>query len=171
MTLPAIAAVGTLLGHQSRSGVAAAPPRIDTSTAAIVNARDRKTARIARKNAEQERILALISDPQVMGLITVFGGLAAANMIPWSADPGKRNALAGIAAMSAVLMGLGRAGVGDLTTMVVAGGAGAASALGGSGIGGSDSLPLTVNLPGTDYPIASAWGPLAPLRWLWQKVT
>lgn len=75
--------------------------------------------------------MALLTDPQIMGLICVFGGLYAANTIPWSDNPAKRGALSALAGASAVLMGLGRAGVGDLTTLGVATAAGVASALPG----------------------------------------
>lgn len=138
--LPALGGLLGAFGSQSRSNAAPAVPRVDTSTSAIAGARDRKAARLAVSNAERERLLAVLTDPQVMGLLTVFSGLLAANHIPWSADPAKRAALSGVAASSAVLMGLGRAGVGDLTTLAVATGAGVASALAGSG-GESALLP------------------------------
>ena len=105
----------------------------DTSTAGIALARDAKTAKEAKKNAQEERLMALLTDPQVMGLLTVFGGLYAANVIPWSQDKTTRALLASLAASASVLMGLGRAGVGDMTTLLMAGGAGAATGLGVTG--------------------------------------
>jgi len=116
------------LGNQSRS-LAIVPRHQDTSTAGIALARDAKVAKQARKNAQEERMMALLTDPQIMGILTVFGGVYAANVIPWSENKETRALLASLAASAAVIMGLGRAGVGDMTTLLMAGGAGAATGL------------------------------------------
>lgn len=148
--LGALGAVGgSLLGavsNQSRNPAAGGPraPRTDTSTAAIATAKDPKAARMARSNADAERILALLTDDQLMGLLVVFGGLWAAQKIPWSENETTNAALTGAASTAAVLMGLGRAGVGDMTTLMLATGAGLGSVAGEiSGLaGGSGGTPL-----------------------------
>lgn len=126
---------GSLMGslsQQSRSPAAGIQklPRPDTSTAAIAGARDPKTARAARANADAERLVHLLTDDQLLGLLVVFGGLWAAQKIPWSENETTNAALTGVASTAAVLMGLGRAGVGDMTTLLVAGGAGVGSVSG-----------------------------------------
>ncbi len=103
----ALGGVASAFGNQSRASAGAAPPRVDTSTAAIALARDPKMARQLRKNARDERILALVTDPQVMGLLVTFGGLAAASRIPFHPDPDTNARVQGLAAAAAVLMGLG----------------------------------------------------------------
>lgn len=156
-----LGAVGSLVGgltgafsQQSRSPAAVAAPRVDTSTAAIATAPTERAARRAARNAERERMIALVTDPQVMGLLTVIGGLALSTRIPFHEDPMTNARIQGVAATCCVLMGLGRAGVGDITTMMVAGGAGLAVASGESP--GSWAMP---NIPGTDIPAYVLTGP------------
>jgi hypothetical protein len=78
-----------------------------------------------------------------MGLLVVFGGLWAAQKIPWSDNEITNTALTGAASTAAVLMGLGRAGVGDMTTLMLATGAGLGSVAGeisglaGGSVGGT----------------------------------
>lgn len=126
---------GSLMGavsQQSRSPGAGVQkiPRPDTSTAAIAQAKDPRTARMARANADAERLTHILTDDQILGLLVVFGGLWAAQKIPWSENDTTNAALTATASTAAVLMGLGRAGVGDLTTMMLAGGAGIGSVSG-----------------------------------------
>lgn len=132
--LGALGAVGgSLMGavsKQTHSPAAAKAPRTDTSTAAIASAKDPRTARAARSNADAERILALLTDDQLMGLMVLFGGIWAAQKIPWSENEATNAALTATATSAAVLMGLGRAGVGDLTTLMLASGAGIGSVAG-----------------------------------------
>lgn len=134
MALSAAAAgfLGQTIGSLSAQGripatSAGAGPRADTSTVAIAAARDRRTARLAAKNARAERLTALLQDPQIMGTLTVLGGLMVSMNMPFSADKDQNAAMRAIAAASCVLMGLGRAGVGDLTTLTVAGSTAAAA--------------------------------------------
>lgn len=162
--LAAVTALGGLVSNQTRSGGSSGPgPRIDTSTAALAGATDRKQLKILERNARAERQLAVLTDPQVMGLLVTFGGLAAASRLPFHPDPDVNQRVQGVAAAAAVLMGLGRAGVGDLTTTAVAAAAGLAV--------GSDggSLPLTITGPG-GIPLVSAFGPLASLQWSYRKL-
>lgn len=149
-----VAAVGSALGsifgafgNQTRNAGTGGPSspgaRIDTSTAAIAQAPDLKRARLAARNADKERMLALVTDPQVIGLATVMGGLLLANNVRFHKDDAANAAIQGVAASGAVLMGLGRAGVGDLTTLAVAAAAGAATTLGGGGASALLDSPLT----------------------------
>jgi len=152
----ALAGLASAFGNQSRAGSGQAGSRQDSSTAALALARDPKHARELRKNARDERMLALVLDPQVMGLLVTFGGLAAASRIPFHPDPATNARVQGLAAAAAVLMGLGRAGVGDLTTLTMAAGAGAVVGTSGSDFG-------TIEGPG-GFPLVSLWGPLAGIQ-------
>lgn len=157
MTMAAVASgLGSVLGgitqafgNQGRSPLAQVQPRVDTSTAAIAQARDRKERRDLMRNAREERLYALLTDPQVIGAVVVLGGLMVSARAPFHDDPGTNARLRGIAAASTTLMGLGRAGVGDLTSLMVAGMAGGALGLseGGAALG-----PLGAKVPGTDVP-------------------
>lgn len=169
--------IGSALTNQSRSPVAEQARHQDTSTTAIAMAGSTKARKAALKNADKERMMALLTDPQVMGLLVTFGGLFAAQVIPWSENERRRTALAALASSSAVLMGLGRAGVGDLTSLMVAAGAGGAVAATGegavdwsgmSGAVGGDRWPATLYLGG--YPVASAFGPMPGIQKLLQGV-
>lgn len=152
----ALGGLASAFGNQSRGSAGSTAPRSDTSTAALALASSPKMARELRKNARDERMLAVLLDPQVLGLLVTFGGLAAASRIPFHPDPDTNTKVQGLAAAAAVLMGLGRAGVGDLTTLTMAAGAGAVV-----GTAGND---WTIEAPG-GYPLASLWGPLAGIQW------
>jgi len=143
----------------------------DTSTSALALSSTRANLRAARRNAQDERMLAFITDPQVMGLMVTFGGLFAATRIPWSKQPLPNAAMAGTAASAAILMGLGRAGVGDQTTLAIALGGGVAAAAGaasGADEGANGRWPLTAHIGG--YPIVSALGPIPSIHWALQEL-
>lgn len=136
------------LGNQ-RSSVAAAAPagRLESSTAAIALAPTNQARRAAAANADKERLFALLTDPQILGLLTVFGGLLVANKIRFSDNYLANKGLRSMATASSILLGLGRAGVGDLTCMSMAAAAGAISMAdpgsgSGSGSGGSAASAL-----------------------------
>lgn len=137
MTTAIAGIAGALLGGfgQKSGSTTLVQRRDDASTAALAVTRDPKIARLALKNAREERAYALLTDPQVLGAITVIGGILLAANVPFHHDPKTNAALQGIAATSAVLMGLGRAGCGDLTTLSIAGGTGAILALSGQDTG------------------------------------
>ncbi len=129
------AAIGSVLGafgSQSHTGAPAYNPRQDTSTLAIATSTTDKRARAARKNADRERLQAILQDPAVLGILSMMAGIYIAQNIPWSGDPIRRDALARVMTASVVLMSLGRAGVGDLTTLTMAGVAGVAGGTGGA---------------------------------------
>lgn len=124
-----LGALGSIAGGIQGQTRRERSPRLPlaSSTSAIVSAEDRKLAKLALKNAREERLYDLLSQPEVLGFGMTFAGIAAAQMIPFSNDRLANESIQAIATSCAVLMGLGYAGVGDLTTTVVAGLAGAAS--------------------------------------------
>lgn len=145
----ALGGVGSMLSQQSHSPAAQVQRHVDTSTAAIAAAgHDKKLRRELAKNAREERLVAILTDPQVMGALVTIGGLVASSRIPFHPDPVTNARLRGVSAASCVLMGLGRAGVGDMTTLAFAAAAGVT--LGASGGSGIDNLFPTI--PGTDIP-------------------
>lgn len=171
MAAGAIGAIGAALGgvagafsKQSHAGAATPGPRQDNSTAALALAKDKPQLRAMQRNARDERVLALLTDPQVMGLLVTLGGLALATRVPFHDNPETNARIQGVAAAACVLMGLGRAGVGDLTTLTMAAGAGTIVGLSGE----SGALPGTLQGPG-GVPLASVWGPIESLRWAIEK--
>lgn len=154
----ALGAVGGLFSQQSRGGAGSAvqqtpTPRIDTSTAAIAQAKDRRERAALVRNAREERLVSVLTDPNVMGAATVLVGLMLSARLPFHEDPGTNARLRGLAAASMVLMGLGRAGVGDMTSLVVASGVGL-SLVASEGIDN-----LVPDIPGTDIPLYALTGP------------
>lgn len=147
--MSALSGIAGMFSGQGKSAAAVAPPqpRIDTSTQAIAMARDGHVARTALKNADRERLYAILTDPQVLGLACVLGGVLLSANAQFHPNRSVNGQLRGIAAGSCVLLGLGRAGVGDMTTLSVAaltagtlGLAGLAEDIDdGSGSGGSSS--------------------------------
>lgn len=125
-----LGSIGAAFSGQSRSPVAQIGRHQDNSTAAIAAAPDAKAAKRAAKNADKERLASLLSDPAVMGIITLIAGLYIAENIPWSSDPTRRRLLRGLALSGVTLTALGRAGVGDMTTLLMAGTAGIAGTQG-----------------------------------------
>lgn len=165
----AVTAALAMLGNQGRSVAVAPRVREDTSTSAIALAVDRRARRDALKNAREERMHSLLTDPQLMGMAMVIGGLILSTNIPFSHDRKLNAKLQALSASSCVMMGLGRAGVGDLTTLGMSAAAGATVAT------GSGSLPelidaATIEVPGTDIPIASVAGPIPMLEYLWHSL-
>ena len=160
---PLVSGLMGAVTQQSHSPAVSVARHVDTSTAAIATARDSKQAKRLARNAREERIMALVTDPQVMGLLTVIGGVALSARIPFHDDPVTNARLQGLAAASCVLMGLGRAGVGDMTSLAMAAGAGGAvAASGGTGA-------LIPNIPGTDVPVWALSGP-GSIVWALQEL-
>lgn len=91
-----------------------------------------------RKTLREERSSRLLYDPQVVGLLTLLGGLAAAQRIPFSDDPGRNDALRGLATSGVVLLAISRAGISGWPALAAAAVSGAA----GGGLSGlADQLP------------------------------
>jgi hypothetical protein len=100
-----------------------------------------KLEREKRKTLREARAVAIITDPQVLGLATLLGGLFIAQRIPYSDDETQNNTLKGIATGGVVLMSISRAGVGGWPALVAAGLSGAAST---EGIGELDPIAKAV---------------------------
>jgi len=114
----ALAALGGLFGNQSRRTVERQP--IPSAIEAMTVAKDSKHLNKLRKQAREERLLAMLNQPEVLGYIMAIGGLVIANNIPFSSNAGKNEMLQSIASSASILMGLGHAGVGDFTSLSVA---------------------------------------------------
>ena len=100
-----------------------------------------KVEREKRKTAQEERLMALVTDPQMVGLITLLGGLYVAQRIPYSEDEVQNNTLRAIATSGVVLASLSRAGLGGWPALAAAGVAGAATT---EGIGTLDPLAKAI---------------------------
>lgn len=79
-----------------------------------------------RKTAREDRLMRLVADPQVLGLVTLLGGLYAAQRIPFSEDATRNDLLKGLATTGVVLAALGRSGIGGWPALTAAGLSGAA---------------------------------------------
>jgi len=86
-----------------------------------------KLEREKSRAAREARVMAVLTDPQVVGLITLLGGLWAAQQLHFSDDETRNNALRGIATSGIALMAISRAGLGGWPAVAAAGIAGAAS--------------------------------------------
>lgn len=86
-----------------------------------------KLERAKRKTLQQDRLWAIVSDPQVLGLLVFLGGLYATQHIRFAEDDTRDNALRGIATSGVALISLSRAGLGGWPAVAAAGVAGVAS--------------------------------------------
>jgi hypothetical protein len=86
-----------------------------------------KLEREKRKTLRDAQMGQMLLDPQLIGLITLLGGLYVAQRIPYSDDETQNNTIRGIATGGVVLMGISRAGVGGWPALVAAGLSGVAS--------------------------------------------
>lgn len=134
----AIPAILGALSNQSRSRRDLDRPTVESAIPAISSA-DKKRLRKISKEADKERLYNLVTQPEVLGLLITLTGIMASQRMPFSDDPQQNEALKAVATSASVLMGLGYAGVGDLTTMIVALGAGGGSLI-GSVLPGSGDL-------------------------------
>lgn len=163
----AAGALGGLFSKQSHSPAALVQTtqRTDTSTAAIAGAKDARAARILLRNAREERMYSLLTDPQLLGTLVTLGGLAVSCRLPFHDNPQINPRIQGIAAASCVLMGLGRAGVGDMTTLTMAGITGATVGAAPEISGAGQILGREI-IPGTGVPLyALVGGPVGQLAW------
>lgn len=140
--LGALGGIGSALSNQSRSRQVSSRPEVQSAIPAIMAA-DKKRLKKIEKEAARERLYNLLTQPEVLGLIITLGGMIAAQNIPFSGDPQKNEVLKATATSASVLLGLGYAGVGDLTTLLVAAGAGGGSLVGDL-IGGGDRSFLSL---------------------------
>jgi hypothetical protein len=136
-----IGAVAGALGKQSRSPTTALV-REDKSSLAIASSMTDKRAKQVLRNAQDERLMALLTDPAIIGILALVVGLYLTEKIPWSEDEERKVTLRTVAQSGVILTSLGRAGVGDLTTLSVAGIAGIAGLFGGGSWLTGDSPPI-----------------------------
>lgn len=127
--LAALPAVLGAFGNQSSRSTRGDRPKVETALP-VLAAADKKKLKKLQTEADKERLYNLLAQPEVLGLLITLGGLAASQQIPFSSDAEVDAALKSTASMASVLIGLGYAGVGDLTTLVVALGAGGGSLFG-----------------------------------------
>lgn len=157
----ALSGLLSALGSQGSRRSEVTRPTME-SALPVIAAADKKKLKKILKEADKERLYTLLMQPEVMGLMITLGGIYAANHIPFGSNPAETEALQSIAVTASVLLGLGYAGVGDLTTLIVALGAGGFSLLGGVGGpgGGFGSSGIPYN------PFSPASAPLAILDYL-----
>lgn len=119
-------------------------PELPQTTGVLASIPDKKIARIAAKNAKEERLMYLLTQPEIIGLLISLAGIYASQNIKFSSTGAANEGIQAIATMTSVLIGLGYAGVGDLTTMLAAGIAG--------GVSLSDIIDMPdINLPDIDW--------------------
>lgn len=95
-------------------------PSVESANHALAVVQDKKSREKILQNAREERLFNLISQPEVLGTVLTFAGVLAANRIRFSNDKLSNGLTQGAMSSASVLMGLGYAGVGDLTTAIVA---------------------------------------------------
>jgi hypothetical protein len=100
-----------------------------------------KLEREKRRTVREERLTNVLMDPQMLGLLTLLGGLYVAQRIPYSEDEVQNNTLKAIATSGVVLASLSRAGLGGWPALAAAGIAGAATT---EGVGTLDPLAKAV---------------------------
>lgn len=102
-------------------------PAFPSVALAMASTQDKKQSKALAKAAREDRILYFLSQPEVIGLLVTIAGIYASQNIPFSKNPVANEGMQSISTMASVLIGLGYAGVGDLTTLLVAAIAGGVS--------------------------------------------
>lgn len=74
-----------------------------------------------RKTRREDRLMNFVTDPQMMGLITLLGGLYAAQRIPFSENEAVNENLRMVATGGVVLAAVCRAGLGGWPALAAAG--------------------------------------------------
>lgn len=129
MLLGGAAAAGGSLAHQSRRDVDR--PTVPSALPTIALSADNKKAiKALERQADKDKLFYILSQPEILGMIMTVGGIYASNKIKFSDDDTTNELLHSVSTMATVLIGLGYAGVGDLTTLIAAIAAGGASVFG-----------------------------------------
>ena len=157
----ASALLGAFSGQSHREPIER--PQIQSALPALAQTTNTRTANKIRKEAREERLYNALMQPEVLGFAMALGGLAIANNIPFSSDQDKNTILQAIASTMSVAMGMGYAGVGDLTSLSVALAAGSGSLFGGlldfdelgniTGTGGTSFFDVVMTGLNPIYPI------------------
>jgi len=144
MVQAAAAALAPILGSWAgKEKPVRTRPVNESVVPAVIAAKDVKTAKLAIKEAEKERLYNLLMQPEVIGMLMTIAGLVASQRIPFSDNEASNEGLQAAMASASVLLGLGHAGVGDMTTSIIA------------AVAGISSLAININLP--DLPDIPDW--------------
>lgn len=152
----ALASLGSALAgsfSREKSGETQRPKFPEISTA-IATVKDRKTRTAMQRQADQERVFALLAQPEVLGLLMTIGGIYLSNNIRFHSNDASNAVLQSTATTASALMGLGYAGVGDLASTIVALTAGGGSLLGNLAeiVGGDLANPDSYGWNPLDWP-------------------
>lgn len=104
-----------------------ARPEVPSSIPYLATAKNKRQRDHILTASREERLWNLITQPEVIGMVMTLAGIYAVQNIKFSDNKIANEGLQATATSAAVLMGLGHAGVGDITTTVVAGLAGFSS--------------------------------------------
>ena len=126
-----LGAITTAVSKQTHRIRAARPAPPASAVAVVSQAKTTKAAKLAMKQAKNERLYDLLTQPEVLGWLMTIGGILAVQNIPFHPNKAVNEMLQGTATSATVIMGMGHAGVGDLTTSIIAGLTGVASLMGG----------------------------------------
>lgn len=160
----ALAPLISSFANQNRSGGSAGSRRPVTESAIpVMAAADKKRLKQIRDEADKERLYNLLVQPEILGMVITLGGIFASNRLSFASNKERNAVLQSVATTASVLLGLGYAGVGDLTTLIIAAGAGGGSLLGS--LVGDTSLIDLPDLPGLD-----GGGSIFGSRWLWESI-
>ena len=121
----ALAGVASAFSGQSRREIRERP-QVQSALPVLATTDKARQINKIRSEAREERLFNLLSQPEVLGYLMAIGGLVASNQIPFSSDDDKNAYLQAVASTMSVAMGMGYAGVGDLTSLsvgILAGGA------------------------------------------------
>jgi len=128
MVTAALTTAAGLLGGQSRRDTT--QTMLPSVIPSLAMAKDKKTMKALMQEADKERMYAIFTNPQLMGIIIALAGIVVANRIPYTGDKEADILIASVATMMVVVIACGYAGVGDLTGAVLALATGGANLIG-----------------------------------------
>lgn len=150
------AILGALAGQSSRAREISRPA-IPQTALALASVENPKMANKILRAAREDRLYAMLAQPEILGFILLLAGLAISNNIPFSGDEATNIYLQGIATTASVIIACGYAGVGDITSLSLALMAGGGSVFG--------------NILGSSGDIGEWYRYINPLGWLISTVT
>jgi hypothetical protein len=155
--LPVIGAIGSLAGgatsalsnQQKRSPERQPMPSVST---AMSLGKTPKESRAMAKAARDDQLIYLLSQPEIVGLLVTIAGIYASQNIKFTDNVVANEGMQSISTMASVLIGLGYAGVGDLTTLLAAAIAGGVSLTDAfANIGGDIADAVIPDIDWTDW--------------------